>query len=130
VVTGSRQESAKEKASRAIAVEDFISGCLRWGVVISAAIITVGLAFLVVTGNTGYPAGFYPTSVSQVLLGVVKLKPFAVIDLGLLLLVATPMFRVAASIVAFVYDRDLPYVLITTFVLTMLILSLILGKAE
>ncbi|WP_080996783.1 DUF1634 domain-containing protein [Neomoorella thermoacetica] len=33
--------------------------------------------------------------------------------------------RVAASIIAFIFDRDRPYVLITTYVLAMLILSLL-----
>jgi uncharacterized membrane protein len=65
-----------------------------------------------------------------VLRDVVHFKSFAIIDLGLLLLIATPIFRVAASIIAFISDRDRPYVLITTYVLAMLILSLLLGRAE
>jgi uncharacterized membrane protein len=111
-------------------VEDFISQSLRWGVVISAIIIAVGLVLYLLTGDSGYPAGFFPTSPLQVLRDVVHFKSFAIIDLGLLLLIATPIFRVAASIIAFISDRDRPYVLITTYVLAMLILSLLLGRAE
>ncbi|PRR68576.1 hypothetical protein MHLNE_19650 [Moorella humiferrea] len=116
--------------SHALVVEDVISRSLRWGVVISAIIIAVGLVIYLLTGDSGYPAGFFPTSIPQVLKDVVYFKSFAIIDLGLLLLIATPIFRVAASIIAFLFDGDRPYVLITTYVLAMLILSLLLGKAE
>ncbi|MBE3571770.1 MAG: DUF1634 domain-containing protein [Moorella humiferrea] len=116
--------------SHAIAVEDFISQSLRWGVVVSAIIIATGLVLYLLTGDSGYPAGFFPASIPQVLKDVASFKSFAIIDLGLLLLIATPIFRVAASIIAFIFDRDRPYVLITTYVLAMLILSLLLGKAE
>ncbi len=120
----------KPGESHAVVVEDIISQSLRWGVVISAVIIAAGMVLYLLTGDSGYPAGFFPTSITQVLREAVRFKSFAVIDLGLLLLIATPIFRVAASIIAFIFDRDRPYVLITTYVLTMLIFSLLLGKAE
>lgn len=118
------------KGSRVIVTEDFISQSLRWGVVISCLTIGAGLILYLCTGSSGYPGEVFPSSIPQVLTGLAHLKPFSVIDLGLLLLIATPIFRVAASIFAFIVDRDLPYVLITTYVLAMLILSLLLGKAE
>ncbi|KYH31191.1 DUF1634 domain-containing protein [Neomoorella mulderi] len=124
------QSKSTPQESHAIVVEDIISQSLRWGVVISAVIIAAGLVLYLLTGDSGYPAGFFPTSPLQALRDVVHFKSFAIIDLGLLLLIATPIFRVAASIIAFIFDRDRPYVLITTYVLAMLILSLLLGKAE
>ncbi|MBE3582432.1 MAG: DUF1634 domain-containing protein [Thermoanaerobacteraceae bacterium] len=114
---------------RAAAVEGIISRSLRWGVVISAGFIALGLAWILITGSTGYPPGYYPTTLSQVLRGALGAKPLAVIDVGLLILIATPIFRVAASLVAFLAGRDLPYVLISAYVLAMLLLSLLLGKA-
>ncbi|BCV22282.1 DUF1634 domain-containing protein [Moorella sp. Hama-1] len=115
---------------RAVVVEDFISRSLRWGVVISSLVIAAGVILYVITGSSGYPADIFPSSIPQVMDGLAHFKPFAVIDLGLLLLIATPIFRVAASIIAFIVDRDRPYILITSYVLAMLILSLLLGKAE
>lgn len=120
----------KSGESHAVVVEDIISQSLRWGVIVSAVIIAAGMILYLLTGDSGYPAGFFPTSILQVLGDAARFKSFAVIDLGLLLLIATPIFRVAASIIAFIFDRDRPYVLITTYVLAMLILSLLLGKAE
>ncbi|MGI9862364.1 DUF1634 domain-containing protein [Moorella naiadis] len=115
---------------RAVVVEDFISRSLRWGVIISSLVIAAGVILYVITGSSGYPGDIFPASIPQVLAGLADLKPYAIIDLGLLLLIATPIFRVAASIIAFIVDRDRPYVLITSYVLAMLILSLLLGKAE
>jgi uncharacterized membrane protein len=47
-----------------------------------------------------------------------------VIQLGLLLLVATPVARVAFSILAFALQRDRTYVIITLIVLGVLLYSL------
>ena len=47
-----------------------------------------------------------------------------IIQLGLLLLIATPVARVAFSVYAFVRQRDWTYVLITLFVLAVLLWSL------
>jgi uncharacterized membrane protein len=48
---------------------------------------------------------------------------------GLLLLIATPVLRVAVSVLAFVYQRDRTFVIITSVVLTLLLASFVLGKA-
>jgi len=47
-----------------------------------------------------------------------------IIQLGLLLLIATPVARVAFSVVAFAAERDWLYVAITLIVLAILIYSL------
>jgi uncharacterized membrane protein len=47
----------------------------------------------------------------------------AVIQLGLLLLIATPIARVAFSLVGFAFERDWTYVAITSIVLAVLIYS-------
>jgi uncharacterized membrane protein len=46
------------------------------------------------------------------------------IQLGLLLLIATPVARVAFSLLAFVLQRDRTYVMLTAFVLLLLLASL------
>jgi uncharacterized membrane protein len=52
------------------------------------------------------------------------LRPASVIQLGLLLLIATPVARVAMSLVAFILQRDRVYVVVTLIVLAVLIFSL------
>ena len=49
------------------------------------------------------------------------------IQFGLLILIATPIARVAFSVVAFLYQRDWTYVLITMVVLGLLVYSLLGG---
>ena len=56
-------------------------------------------------------------------------EPDAVISLGLLLLIATPIMRVAASVLLFLAQRDYRYVAITLFVLAVLLISLRGGMA-
>lgn len=70
----------------------------------------------------------FPHSLQEVWAGLLGLHPQAFIALGLLLLIATPVLRVAASVVAFAIERDRLYVVITLVVLAILITSFLLGK--
>jgi uncharacterized membrane protein len=53
----------------------------------------------------------------------------ALVLAGLLVLLATPVLRVAISIVAFARERDGVYVVLTSTVLALLALSFLFGKA-
>ena len=69
----------------------------------------------------------FPHTLGQVWAGLLVLRPQAIIALGLLLLIATPILRVAVSIVAFAFERDLRFVVISTsLVLAILLLSNVL----
>jgi uncharacterized membrane protein len=57
----------------------------------------------------------------------VDLRPSAWINLGLITLVVTPVLRVAASMVVFLYEKDHQYVYFTMIVLAVLIYSLSVG---
>jgi uncharacterized membrane protein len=52
------------------------------------------------------------------------LDPAAIIQLGLLILIATPVARVAFSVFAFAQERDWLYVVVTLIVLGLLLYSL------
>ncbi|MEW6399123.1 MAG: DUF1634 domain-containing protein [Bacillota bacterium] len=135
--------SDDHSAPRVVNMEVFISRVLRTGVLLSAGIIAVGLVLLFATGRTGYTPGpldtatlthwgsrhLFPTGMAEVVTGVLALRPFAIIALGLLVLIATPVIRVAASVVAFLFEGDTLYVFITLYVLTILIVSFLLGRA-
>jgi uncharacterized membrane protein len=125
--------------------ELLIATLLRWGVLLSFVIVAIGLTALVSSGQTGYDqmdtsdlsgllryqaeSQAFPTSVEATLSGVSTFKPYAIISLGLLLLLIIPVARVAVSIVAFALERDWLYVLITTFVFATLMVSFALGRA-
>lgn len=121
------------------AVDPIISTMLQWGVLISAAIILLGVVLFVVRGGVrpillappGVPSGVEvnPQSVRVVLDRLSPRHPAAVTDLGLLLLIVTPVASVAIAIAAFVRERDWTYVGLAAFVFAMLILSFALGRA-
>ncbi len=129
---------------RTLRIELFLSHVLRWGVIVSFAIVAVGIGAVVVGGRTGYheiqlndinsivqyrvPPDF-PNTLAEVWSGLLALKPYAVITLGLIVLITIPILRVAVSIVAFAVERDWLYTLITSFVLFVLLLSYAIGTA-
>ncbi len=131
-------------------MEEIVSDVLRYGVLLSFVIILIGSLWLFLSGQTGY-AGLHtsgndaaaqlidyrrgihrplalPHTPGDVFAGLAQAKPYAVIALGLLVLIATPVLRVAASVVTFLWERDLLYAFITAYVLAVLIVSFFLGK--
>lgn len=107
-----------------------IAKLLRVGVLLSAAVILAGLVLYLITGASGYANDLYPTNPLLILSGVLTLKPYAIILTGLFILILTPIFRVGVSIIIFIKEKDKLYILITSLVLIILIVSLILGKVE
>lgn len=111
-------------------VEIIISRWLQFGVLLSAAIMLTGLIMFIITGQSGYPNGTYPTSFIVILQGIAQLKPYAIILFGLLILIITPVFRVGVSVIIFLKEKDYLYVRITLLVFMVLIISFLLGKVE
>ena len=62
-----------------------------------------------------------------VTVGALALHARAIIQLGLLLLIATPVARVVFSVYAFARQRDWVYVVVTLIVLGVLLYSLLSG---
>lgn len=118
-----------------------ISALLRGGVLLSVSIIVIGLV-LTFLSNPSYVTSrdalgtltnanhTYPHSIREVLSGARASEGEAVVMIGLLLLVATPVMRVAFSIVVFLLTRDRLYVAITSIVLLLLLASFALGLAD
>jgi len=61
--------------------------------------------------------------------GALALDSNAIVQLGLVLLIATPVVRVAFMLIAFVVQRDRVYVAISGLVLALLLYGLLLGRA-
>jgi uncharacterized membrane protein len=118
-------------------VEVMISILLRAGVLLSGAIVLAGgLYYLVRHGSeaTDYHTFHGQPSVDRIvyriIAGAFALRARSIIQTGILLLIATPIARVAFSLVAFTLQRDSKYVLITTIVLAVLLYSLISGAVQ
>lgn len=105
--------------------ELIISGVLRFGVLLSVAVILVGIAWFYGMRLAGLlPHPTFPDTLPGVAHGIVAGNPLAVVVLGLLFLLATPVLRVAVSIVAFALEEDRTYVIITALVLAILLFSI------
>lgn len=111
-------------------IEIIISKVLIAGVLLSAAIILIGLMMYLITGSSGYQGNTYPTNPQIIFQGVLLLKPYAIILFGLFILILTPILRVGISIIVFIKERDFLYVNITSIVFIILIISFLLGKVE
>jgi uncharacterized membrane protein YfcA/uncharacterized membrane protein len=103
-----------------------IGWILQGGVIISATIIIIGLIMLSFQPDKYAPQKLltFPQTFGQVWAGLLTLHPQAVIALGLLLLIATPVVRVAVSIIAFAVEGDRRFAVITTLVLLILLFSI------
>ncbi len=128
------------EVERARNVELVTSRLLRLGVVSSLVIVVLGMLLTfsqhhsylsspnTLPGLTEKGAKF-PHTLPAVLRGVLAGRGDAVVMFGLFLLIATPVLRVAGLILAFVYQRDRLFVAITSVVLTLLLVSFVLGRA-
>jgi uncharacterized membrane protein YfcA/uncharacterized membrane protein len=101
--------------------EGAISTVLRGGVLLSAAIIVLGLILHIVRGGSAA----FPHTLAGVVQSVLHGDPLGIIVLGLVVLLLTPVLRVAVSILAFAAEKDRRYVAITTLVLVILLISII-----
>jgi len=118
-------------------MESFIGNLLRGGVLLSASIVLVGAA--VYLARRGHLSAEYHTfhgepadlrSVKGILHDAFALQGRGIIQLGLLLLIATPVARVAFSIFGFAVEKDRTYVVVTIIVLVVLLYSLIGYNSE
>jgi len=121
-------------------LEDVVGGVLLVGVLVSAVIIALGLILLIPEGTgkrllleqlLSEHAVFIadlPTSLGAVVVGALHGRPVAIIDLGLTLLILTPVLRVAISAAFFAVHGDRRYALISGTVLALLLLGFVLGK--
>lgn len=118
------------KSNKIEEMEIIISNFLKIGVILSAVIIFLGFSMFLISGKSGYVGSYYPTNPLEILKGVISLKSYAIILLGLLILVLTPVFRVGVSIIVFYKEKDFVFVKITSLVFIILLVSFVLGKVE
>lgn len=107
---------------------------LRGGVLL-AALVTLagGIGVLARHGGSRpdyrvFHGGEAPyRTLPEILHGASRLEMPAVVALGIVLLIATPVARVVLTLIGFIVQRDRIYVLLTTFVALALLYSLTLG---
>jgi len=116
-------------------VEEIIGNLLRTGVMLSAAIVMIGASIYLLRHGLS-PAGYHVfqgepndlRTVHGIIARSIHLSGRGIIQLGLLLLIATPVARVAFAIYGFAAEGDRLYVGFTIIVLAVLLYSLAGGS--
>lgn len=120
-------------------MEIFIGKLLRYGVMTACAITLVGGIFYLFQHQTmpdyspipddqPFPGvAEYLREFSTIFPRVLALDGAAIIQLGVCVLVATPILRVAVSAISFLIEKDYLYVAITLVVLGIILANMLLG---
>lgn len=113
-------------------IEEIVGNLLRIGVSLAAFVVSLGaIIYLVRHGLSPVAYGVFRgepadlRSVHGILREVLSIRGRGIIQLGLLLLIATPVARVAFSVFGFAKERDFMYVGFTTVVFLILMYSLV-----
>jgi len=113
-------------------IEETVGNLLRTGVMIAASVVFIGgFIYLMRHGSAatdyrvfrGEPSDL--RSLSGILHDAFALRGRGIIQLGVVLLILTPVARVAFSIWGFAAERDRMYVIFTSIVLVILLYSLL-----
>ncbi len=122
--------------ARNVSFEDIIGWTLRIGVLISAAFIIFGVALIYIHHGAGAysfrdlvisrsPVNTSILPVSYInMRSVSSLNGLAFVLIGLIVLMATPVLRVAIGIAQFAYERNWLYTVITAIVFLNLMLAI------
>jgi len=112
-------------------IESVMGKLLITGVILSGSLILVGGIYYLI--QEGFSIPHYQTfigepshlrSVKQILKGVSRYDSLSIIQLGLLLLIATPISRVIFSVIGFLFEKDYLYVTISLIVLAIIAYSI------
>ncbi len=111
--------------------ESLIGTMLRVGVILAAGLVFVGgVLYLVKFGGVKPDYRIFRGGASDlrfmhaIVVDAAARRSRGLIQLGLLILIATPVARVAFSVIAYISERDWLYTAITLLVLAILLYSL------
>jgi uncharacterized membrane protein len=107
-------------------VEKVVHWVLLVGLLVSVALMLAGIG-IGLAAHDGLPSGVTPPD--ELWAALLDGEAAAFLTAGLLALIVTPFVRVAGSLIAFVYERDMRYVTISAAVFVLMCLSVLLGRA-
>ncbi|WP_316841997.1 DUF1634 domain-containing protein [Pedobacter gandavensis] len=115
-------------------MQQLIGQVLRYGVLSSGIVAIIGgIWYLFQNGSgiphytefNGEPAGY--TSLTGIIEGLKTGSAKEIIQLGVVILIATPILRIVFSLCSFILEKDRLYVVITLIVLTIILFSMFGG---
>lgn len=112
-----------------------IGWILRIGVFVSMSVVVAGgILYLIRHGHSTPEFGSFhsvPHFISTpegVFEGVLNGRGQAIIQLGIIILIITPVLRVAFAVVGFALEKDRLYTFISLLVLTIIVVSMLTGR--
>lgn len=105
-------------------IESVMGTLLITGVIISGVIILLGGVYYL--SQSGFSKPHFHTfkgepsdlrSIKQIFNAVIHFDSLAIIQIGILILIATPISRVIFSVIGFLFEKDYLYVIISLIVL-------------
>jgi uncharacterized membrane protein len=97
---------------------------LRAGMILSISVLAVGLLLYVLSPGGGGESGM---SLDMMIDGLLRGDPVAVMNLGILLLIATPLTRVVTAAAVFIVDREPRFALVSFIVIAAIALAIAVG---
>jgi uncharacterized membrane protein len=119
------------------AMRQVIGSLLRWGVILSAVVTSIGgLFFLMSHGQEQVPSYqrysgtlLQYRNVHQLVNGVINGNSESLIQIGIMMLIATPVARLVFSLFTFTKEKDFVFAGITLLVLCIVAFSMMGGFA-
>lgn len=116
-------------------LDNIIAFILRTGVILSAlTVLAGGILYLYHYGSVQPDYKFFHEesadlrSITGIVNDSLSFSPLGIIQMGLLILIATPICRVVFAFIAFTLQKDRVYMLVTLIVFGVLLLSLTEGN--
>ncbi len=101
-----------------------LSLTLRLGSLISISVLALGFILFIITGSR-QPE--YTTDLGQTIKAIVKLDPQAIISLGILILLVTPLSGIVVAAIAFIKQKNRLQATLSLTIALAIILSLLLS---
>jgi uncharacterized membrane protein len=111
--------AVNERAQRAIA------GVLRWGCYVSAGVLLAGVAWALGARGVALQVG-PPIPLRELGTQLARGNPYALMQVGVLLLLLTPLVRIVTAAVSFELAGERRYTLVSLVVLTLILLTVLL----
>ena len=112
-------------------IEKMMGNLLRYGVLTSAAVVITGAVFYLIQHGGDYPqyqqfAGEPKRfrEFNEVWRTALQGRGRSIIQIGLFILIATPVARILFSVISYLLEKDYLYVLVTLLVLGIILYNL------
>lgn len=104
-------------------IDRWVRFVLVWGMVLSVSVMVIGLLLYAASPDGHEEVDLSLQAIAQ---GIMELNPIAVIDLGIVMLIATPLTRVLTALAVFIIDREARFIVVSLIVLAVIAVAILL----